>query len=305
METLRTPYDRFRILPGFPFEPRYVEVADPDGGTVRVHYLDEGPTEGPPVLLLHGEPSWSYLYRTMIPALAAAGHRCIAPNLIGLGRNDKPVSLDDYSYARHVGWMAQVVFDHLDLKDVTYFGQDWGGLIGLRLVAADPERFARVVAANTSLPTGEEPLSMAFLSWQRFAGESPFFPAGSIISHGCATALDPAVVAAHDAPFPDERFTAGARSFPGLVPTRPDEPAHDENRAAREVLRSFTMPFLCAFSDGDPITSGGDRMFRREVPGGPSAAGADHVAITGGGHFLQENRGPELAGVIRDFAARA
>ncbi len=300
MEILRTPDDRFDDLPGFPFEPRYAEVAAPDGGTLRVHYLDEGPTEGPPVLLIHGEPSWSYLYRNMIPVLTAAGHRCIAPDLVGLGRSDKPAFPDDYTYARHVDWMAQVVFGHLDLENTTFFGQDWGGLIGLRLVAADPDRFARVVVANTGLPTGEEPLSKAFLSWQQFARESPVFPVGSIISRGCATALDPAVVAAYDAPFPDERFTAGARSLPGLVPTRPDDPAYDDNRAAWEVLRRFTKPFLCAFSDRDPITGGGDRIFRREVPG---TTGVQHVTITGGGHFLQEDCGPELARVVRDFAA--
>ena len=300
MDALRTPDDRFTGLPDFPFTPHYVEIGDGDGGTLRVHYLDEGPPHAAPVLLMHGEPSWSFLYRTMIPVLVAAGHRCIVPDLVGFGRSDKPTLRSDYTYARQVDWMAQLVFDRLDLHDVTFFGQDWGGLIGLRLVAADPDRFARVVIANTGLPTGDAPLPEAFMTWQRFSIETPTFPIGKIIASGCTTTLTDEIIAAYDAPFPDDRYTAGARIFTSLVPTSPDDPAHDDNTAAWEVLRRFDKPFLCAFSDSDPITVGGNKAFERDVPG---AADQHHVTIAGGGHFLQEDRGPQVARVIVEFVA--
>ncbi len=300
MDVVRTPDERFAELPGYPFPPHYADIDDGDGGSLRVHYLDEGPRDAAPVLLMHGEPSWSYLYRTMIPVLVEAGHRCIDPDLVGFGRSDKPTERGDYTYARHVAWMAQLVFDRLDLSDATFFGQDWGGLVGLRLVTADPDRFARVVVANTGLPTGDVPPNEAFTAWRTFSLESATFPIGAIIAGGCATKPPPDVVAAYDAPFPDDRFTAGARIFPSLVPTSPDDPAHDDNVAAWEVLRRFDKPFLCAFSDGDPITRGTERVFQREVPG---AAGVDHVTIAGGGHFLQEDKGPELAAVIAGFIA--
>ncbi len=300
MEAVRTPDERFADLPGYPFEPHYAEIDDGDGGSLRVHYLDEGPPDAAPVLLMHGEPSWSYLYRTMIPVLVDAGHRCIAPDLVGFGRSDKPTERSDYTYARHVAWMAQLVFDRLDLSDATFFGQDWGGLVGLRLVTADPDRFARVVVSNTGLPTGDVPPNEAFSAWRKFSLESATFPIGAIIAGACASKPPAEVVAAYDAPFPDDRFTAGARIFPSLVPTSPDDPAHDDNLAAWEVLRRFDKPFLCAFSDGDPITRGTERVFQREVPG---AAGREHVTIAGGGHFLQEDKGPELAAVIARFIA--
>jgi len=297
MKVLRTPDERFASVPDFPFDPHYAETAD----GLRVHYLDEGPREGAPVLLMHGEPTWSYLYRKMIPALVDAGHRCIAPDLVGFGRSDKPADPDDYTYQRHVDWMSAVLFDRLDLRDVTFFGQDWGGLVGLRLVAAQPDRFGRVVVGNTGLPTGDRPPNEAFLAWQRFSRESPEFPIGSIISNGCASRLSPEVVAAYDAPFPDDSYKAGARQFPSLVPTSPDDPAHDANNRAWEVLRRFDRPFLCAFSDGDPITRGSERQFIGHVPG---ADGQPHVTIEGAGHFLQEDKGSELARVIADFMAR-
>jgi haloalkane dehalogenase len=294
VKVLRTPDERFASLPDFPFEPHYADISD----GLRAHYLDVGPPEAPPVLLMHGEPSWSFLYRKVIPVLVAAGHRCIAPDLIGFGRSDKPVEFDDYSYQRHVDWMSAVVFDHLDLSAITFFGQDWGGLIGLRLVCAQPDRFARVVIGNTGLPTGDIPPSKAFLAWQTFARETPDLPIGPIVSGGCATQLDDAVVAAYDAPFPDHTYKAGARAFPVLVPTSPNDPAHEANVKAWEVLRAFDRPFLCAFSDGDPITRGGDRQFINEVIG---AKGQAHTTIEGGGHFLQEDKGEDLARVIVDF----
>lgn len=293
MQTLRTPDARFENLPGYPFAPRYVEIPDGDGGELRVHYVDEG--EGPTVVLMHGEPSWSYLYRKMIPVLAAAGLRCVAPDLVGFGRSDKPVDRGEYTYARHVEWMRAALFGALDLNEVTLVGQDWGGLIGLRLVGEHPDRFARVVAANTFLPTGDTPAGDAFMAWQKFSQETPDFKVGAIVNAGCTTDLDAHVVAAYDAPFPDDRYKAGARQFPALVPTRPDDPASAANRAAWEVLRTFERPFLTAFSDQDAITRGGDRAFQREVRG---CDGQPHTTIEGGGHFLQEDRGEDLARVI-------
>lgn len=300
METVRTPDERFAYLPDFPFAPRYAEIDDGEGGLLRVHYLDEGPADGEVALLLHGEPSWSFLYRTMIPVLVDAGMRCIVPDLVGFGRSDKPTKQSDYSYARHVEWMRRLVVDHLDLTGVTLVGQDWGGLVGLRLVGEHPDRFTRVVVANTGLPTGDRPLTEAFLAWQKFSQETPVFPVGRIINGGCTTDLSPGVIAAYDAPFPDDSYSAGARIFPSLVPTSPDDPAAAANRAAWEVLAGFDRPLLTAFSDSDPITGGGDGIFQRTVPG---ARGVAHTTITGGGHFLQEDRGPELARVIADFVA--
>lgn len=300
MKTVRTPDDRFVDLPDFPFEPHYAEVDDTEGGTLRMHYLDEGSRDAPPVLLMHGEPSWSFLYRHMIPALTAAGHRVIAPDLVGLGRSDKPTEQSDHTYARHVSWATSLLFGHLDLSQITLFCQDWGGLIGLRLVAANPERFDRVVVGNTGLPTGEGRMSEAFTAWQKFALETEHFPVGAIINGGCTTDLTPEVIAAYDAPFPDDSYTAAARMFPVLVPTTVDDPAHDDNIAAWKVLEQFEKPLLCAFSDSDPITGGGDRIFLERVPG---AANQPHTTITGGGHFLQEDQGPQLANVIVDFIA--
>lgn len=300
MDVVRTPDEAFADLPDFPFAPHYVEVDDGEGGTLRVHHLDEGPADAAPVLLMHGEPSWSYLYRHVIPPLVAAGHRVVAPDLVGFGRSDKPTSGDDYTYARHVAWMQEALFDRLDLTDITYFGQDWGGLVGLRLVAAAPDRFARVCIGNTGLPTGDGTPSEAFLGWQRFSQEVESFPVGFIINGGCTTDLAPEVIAAYDAPFPDEASKAGARVFPMLVPTNPEDPEAPANRAAWEVLERFERPFLLAFSDADPITGGGDRVFRERVPG---AAGQAHVTITGGGHFLQEDRGAVLGQVLVDFIA--
>jgi haloalkane dehalogenase len=300
MDILRTPDERFTGLPDFDFEPHYVEVSDGEGGTLRIHHLDEGSTDAPPVLLLHGEPTWSFLYRHVIPPLVDAGHRVVVPDLVGFGRSDKPTQATDHTYARHVEWMRLALFERLGLRDITFFGQDWGGLIGLRLVAAEPDRYARVVIGNTGLPTGLGPASEAFLAWQRFSQETEDFPVGRIIAGGCTTALSPEIIAAYDAPFPDDRHKAAARIFPSLVPTSGDDPASADNQAAWKVLEQFDRPFLLAFSDSDPITAGGDAPFRAKVPG---AQGRAHVTIEGGGHFLQEDRGPELARVIADFIA--
>jgi len=292
VDALRTPDGRFGGLPGYDFAPHYVEV---DG--LRVHYVDEG--SGDVVLLLHGEPSWCYLYRKMIPVLTDAGHRVIAPDLIGFGRSDKPGRRDDYTYARHVEWMRAALFDELKLTGITVVGQDWGGLIGLRLVAEHPERFDRVVAANTGLPTGERPLGEAFERWRDFSQRVEELPVGFIVNTGTTTDLTEDVIAAYDAPFPDETYKEGARQFPTLVPNSPDDPASGDNLAAWTSLERFEKPFLCAFSDSDPITRGADEPFRSLVPG---AADQPHTTIEGAGHFLQEDRGEELARVVADFA---
>ncbi len=294
MELLRTPDERFANLPGYAFAPHYLELGD-----VRVHYLDEGPRDGATVLCLHGEPSWSYLYRTMIPPLVAAGLRVVAPDLVGFGRSDKPTERSAYTYERHVAWMAAVI-DRLDLRAITLFCQDWGGLIGLRLVGEDPDRFARVVASNTFLPTGDQPTPAAFTAWQTFSQTVPEFPVGAIVARGCARPCSAEVIAAYDAPFPDERYKAGARQFPLLVPTRPDDPAAAANRAAWERLRAFTRPFLTAFGDSDPITRGADRILQAQIPG---AAGQPHTTIEKGGHFVQEDAGPALAEIVARFVA--
>ncbi|WP_372748392.1 haloalkane dehalogenase [Litorivivens sp.] len=299
MKVLRTPDERFDNLPGYNFSPQYLFVDDCEGGELRLHYLDEGPAGAPPVLLMHGEPSWSYLYRKMIPPLVQAGHRVIALDLIGFGRSDKPSERSDYTYARHVGWV-QSAFDQLNLENVTLVCQDWGGLIGLRLLASRPDKFARAVAANTMLPTGEQPPGEAFLAWQKFSQEVPEFPVGKIISGAVTCELSPDVVAAYDAPFPDEAFKAGARQFPVLVPTSIDDPAHADNVAAWEVLKRWDKPFLTAFSDSDPVTKGGETYFQEVIPG---AQGQPHTTIKMGGHFLQEDQGEALADVVNAFIA--
>jgi haloalkane dehalogenase len=296
MEILRTPDERFSNLPGYAFEPHYVEV---DG--LRVHYVDEGPASAEPVLMLHGEPSWSYLYRKMIPIITAAGHRAVAPDLVGFGRSDKPSRREDYTYQRHVNWMRGVL-EALDLRHITLVCQNWGGLIGLRLVAEHGERFARVVAANTGLPTGDMPLGEAFLAWQRYSQTTPRFHVGGIVKGGCVSELSSEVIAAYDAPFPDDRYQAGARQFPLLVPTSPGDPADVPNREAWEALARWEKPFLTAFSDSDAITRGGDRLFQRVIPG---TKGQPHTTIVGAGHFLQEDKGEELARVVVDFIARS
>ncbi len=295
MECLRTPDDRFEDLPGYNFTPHYLIVDD-----IRIHYLDEGPSDAAPVLLLHGEPSWCYLYRKMIPIIAAAGYRVVVPDLVGFGRSDKPTRREDYTYQRHVDWMRGLLLG-LDLQRATFFGQDWGGLIGLRLVAEHEDRFARVIVANTGLPTGDQAPTEAFLAWQAYSQSASPFHIGRVVRSGCMTDLPPEIVAAYDAPFPDESYMEGARQFPLLVPTRPDDPASEANRAAWEALKRWEKPFLTAFSDSDAITRGGERIFQRLVPG---AVGQPHTTISNARHFLQEDKGEELGQVVVDFLRR-
>ncbi len=292
MKFLRTPELRFENLPGYDFAPHYVDI---DG--LRMHYLDEGPADADPILLLHGEPSWSYLYRKMIPPLAAAGHRVVAPDLIGFGKSDKPTSQSDYSYAGHVDWMRQFIAE-LDLIDITLFCQDWGSLIGLRVAAENEERFARIALGNGGLPTGDRQPPRIFRIWRAFARWSPWFPIGRIVQSGTVTDLDKNVMAAYDAPFPSARHKAGARAFPRLVPTTPDDPASDANRRAWEVFKRWEKPFLTTFSNRDPITRPMLRPFQELVPG---ARGLEHVTIRNAGHFLQEDKGEELAAALLEF----
>ncbi|HEU4409555.1 MAG TPA: haloalkane dehalogenase [Polyangiaceae bacterium] len=297
MKALRTPDRRFASLPDFPFAPRYVEVPSGDGGSLRMHYVDEGPRGAEPVLMLHGEPSWCFLYRKVIRVVAGAGLRAVAPDLVGFGRSDKPADPGDYTYQRHVDW-ARAFVEALGLERVTLLCQDWGGLIGLRLVAEHPERFARVVAANTSLPTGDRRPPDAFFAWQTFSQRAPELKIGDIVQAGCARPLAPEIVAAYDAPFPDESYKAGARRFPLLVPSSPDDPASEPNRRAWASLATFDKPFLTAFGDSDPITAGAERAMQKKIPG---AAGRAHVTLPRAGHFLQEDAGEELGRVVADF----
>ncbi|CAA0111234.1 Haloalkane dehalogenase 1 [Mycolicibacterium vanbaalenii] len=290
MNILRTPEDRFTQLAGYPFEPHYVDVAATDTPALRMHYVDEGPRDGTPIVLLHGEPTWSYLYRTMIPPLAQAGHRVLAPDLIGFGRSDKPGHIDDYTYLRHVQWMTSW-FEALDLTDVTVVVQDWGSLIGLRIVAEHGARFSRVVVANGFLPTADRGVPPAFRIWRAFAKYSPRLPAGRLVGVGTVTKVPAAVRAGYDAPFPDKRYQAGARAFPQLVPTSPDDPAVPANRAAWEVLGRWDKPLLALFGAKDPILGRADQPLIQHVPG---AAGQPHARLHGS-HFVQEDCGPELA----------
>ena len=331
MKILRTPDERFEALSGFPFAPHYTEVADGDGGTLRVHHIDEGPRDGKLVLCMHGQPSWSYLYRHMLPILCEAGLRVIAPDLVGYGRSDKPAAREDYSYQRQVDWFTAWMLEN-DLRDATFFGQDWGGLIGLRMVAENPERFERVVVSTTGLPA---PVDMdpkyaaslkefreklpvptmpelmqamstpdpelpgrAFVYWQKFTWETEDLPGGILIAGSCGRALSAEEVAAYDAPFPDPSYKAGTRAMPSQVPTLPDDPSVPANLRAWKVFDRWEKPFLCAFGDQDPVTAGAEKPFLARVPG---ARGQPHTTIKGGSHFLQENRGEELARVIADW----
>jgi haloalkane dehalogenase len=298
MHTLRTPDERFADLPGFAYEPHYTQVPDPDGGSLRMAWVEDGPADGEPILLLHGEPSWSYLYRTMIPRFAAAGLRAIAPDLVGFGRSDKPTEPSDHTYARHVEWVRALIADVLDLRGVTLVGQDWGGLIGLRLVAEHPDRFARIVAANTGLPTGDHPMPEIWHRFREAMQNAPQVDVARFVHSGCKRPMDKATLQAYDAPFPDAAYQAGPRAMPGLVPIRPDDPASEANRAAWSALTTNESPALIAFSDGDPITAGMRPILERALPG---ARGREHPTIAGAGHFLQEDAGPELAAAIVAF----
>ena len=336
MKTLRTPDDRFASLKGYAFAPRYVAVPNPDGGEpLRMHYLDEGPANAAPILCLHGQPTWSYLYRKMIPTFVAAGHRVIAPDFIGFGRSDKPTQREDYTYARHVEWL-KAFLAATELANITLVCQDWGGLIGLRAAAEQPSRFARIVAANTGLPDAREvpeadaarvsdqmrahyaslpvhqsppEMGMAmladqsgwrFLHWVKFCAETPSLKPSEVVGFSTGGVLDAEEAAAYDAPFPDESHIAGARQFPSLVPIIPDNPAIPANRAAWKALRHWDKPFLTAFADNDPVTAGAHLRFQQEVPG---ASGQAHGTIEGGGHFLQEVKPAEFAAATLQFMA--
>ncbi len=292
MKALRTPEARFENLPDYDFQANYIDV-----NGLRMHYVDEGPADGAVVLLLHGEPSWSYLYRFMIPPLRDAGLRVIAPDLVGFGKSDKPTRRSDYSYAGHVAWMKQFI-ETLDLSGITLFCQDWGSLIGLRVAAEDERRFARIALGNGGLPTGDQEMPRAFMKWRAFARFSPVFPIGKIIQKATITELSDDVVAAYDAPFPSSKYKAGARAFPMLVPISPDDPASNANRAAWKVFSNWQKPFLTTFSNRDPVTRGGEVPWQETVPG---AKGREHVKIRNAGHFLQEDKGPELAAVLTEF----
>ncbi len=332
MKILRTPDERFADLPGYPFAPRYTDVPDGEGGSLRIHHVDEGPAGAPTVLCMHGQPSWSYLYRHMIPVLVGAGLRVVAPDLVGFGRSDKPAAREDYSYQRQVDWLTAWLVRN-DLRGLTFVGQDWGGLIGLRMVAENPERFDRVVVANTGLPLPQDipqaridayhafrsdaptptmPEMMAAISnpdperpeltfghWQKWCWETEDLPIAMVMAGaGGDRQLSPGEIAAYDAPFPDPSFKMGPRAMPSQVPTLPDDPSIPANRAAWEVLSKWEKPLLCAFSDNDPVTRGADAILRARIPG---ASGQEHVTIRGGGHFLQEGRGDELARVVAKF----
>lgn len=291
---LRTPEGAFRDLPDFPWQPRYTDL-----GGLRVAHLDEGPSTGPVVLLLHGEPTWSYLYRKMIPGLVAAGCRVVVPDLVGFGRSDKPTRSQDLSYGHHVCWM-NAWLEINQLSGITLFCQDWGSLIGLRLAAASPHRFDRIALANGGLPTGTSPVPPAFHVWKAFSRWSPWFPIGRIVRAGCFRGLSPQERAAYDAPFPTRDHQLAARLFPGFVPVRPNDPQRGPNEQAWEVFRQWDKPFLTLFSDRDPITRGGARIWQESVPG---ARGQAHATIRDAGHFLQEDAGPELAERLVAFIA--
>ena len=332
MKVLRTPDDRFENLPGYPFEPHYAEIPDGEGGRLRLHHVDEGPREAEIVLCMHGQPSWSYLYRHMIPPLTRAGLRVLAPDLVGFGRSDKPAAREDYSYERQVTWLSAWLVEN-DVRGATLVCQDWGGLIGLRMVAAHPERFARVVVANTGLPTPEhvpeeraeavrrfrreaptptlpemmeafskldpERIEQTFAYWQKWCWETEDLPIGSLIAGMIdGRTLSPAEVAAYDAPFPDASFKMGPRAMPSQVPMLSDDPSLAPNRHAWEQLAKWEKPFLCASSDNDPVTAGLDARFLEVVPGTKQQP---HRKIEGGGHFLQEGRGELLAQIVADF----
>lgn len=302
MERLRTPEERFARLPDFAFAPHFAAVTDPTGGeALRMAYLDEGPHGGDVVVLLHGEPTWSFFYRSMIGALVDAGHRVIVPDLIGCGRSDKPTRREDHTFARHVAWVGELLFERLALRDVTLVAHDWGALVGLCLLGECPTRFARVAVVNGALPTGDRRPTEAFLYWQHYTQTAEALPVGRLVAEGCRDTLSEGVIAAYDAPFPDESFKAGIRQFPVLVPTTPEDPSRDAIVATWEVLSRFTRPFMLCYSEGDPITRGAEWHFTSRVPG---TRGQIHVTLSGAGYFVPEDQGLELVKVVNDFIAQ-
>jgi haloalkane dehalogenase len=291
IDFVRTPEQRFNHLPNYPFQANYVDI---DG--LRMHYVDEGPSDADPILMLHGEPTWSYLYRHMIPVCAAAGHRVIAPDLIGFGKSDKPTEPGAYSYKSHMDWLLSFI-DQLGLKNITLVCQDWGSLLGLRLAAENEARFKAIAVGNGMLPTGEEKAPKAFKVWRAFALNSPWFPIAKIVNSGCFKRLSKDELRAYDAPFPGKKFKVAARAFPALVPTSPSDPASAANKEAWKILERWEKPFLTTFSNGDPITRGGDKFMQKRIPG---SAGQAHTTLKGG-HFLQEDAGTEFAFAINNL----
>lgn len=296
MDILRTPAERFDALPKFPFRAHYVEVSD----GLRMHFVDEGPRFAPVALLLHGEPSWSYLYRDFIPPLITQGIRVVVPDLIGFGKSDKPTRHDAHSYAQHVNWLQSFI-SRVGLTDITLFAQDWGGLLGLRVVARTPDLFSRLMLGNTALPTGDHPMGDGFDRWRAFAQSSPDFPIGKIIHKGTVSGLTPAEIAAYNAPFPDELYKAGPRMMPRLVPVRPDDPGAHENRVAWNALHGFEKPVLLCFSDRDLILGHYAKVFKRRIRG---CVGQDHFTTPQAGHFLQEDAAELLAQRLLAFMGR-
>ena len=296
MKVLRTPDERFENLPDFPFEPHYLNIEDQDLGGLRIHYLDEGPGDAPTILCLHGEPSWSFLYRKMIPVFTAAGYRVVAPDLPGFGRSDKPADRNDYSYSKHVQWMRDWL-EAAGLKNITLLGQDWGGLIGLRLLAENPDLFSRFSLSNTGLPTGDQGVSEAFERWRQFSQNDPEFDCGIIVNQFGRGSLSEDEIAAYRAPFPSNDYKEGARQFPILVPTSPDDPASEENRRAWSILMNWKKPALMCFSDNDPITNGADRPFLKLVPG---TRNQPHITLKGS-HFIQEEDGETWARAVVEW----
>lgn len=331
MKYLRTPDERFIDLADYPWAPNYLQIDDGEGGELRLHYLDEGPSDGPVLLLMHGQPTWSYLYRFMIPSLVKSGFRVIAPDLIGFGRSDKPTRREDYTYANHVEWMSDWV-TKLGLQDITVFFQDWGSLIGLRLVTAFPDRFSRVVLSNGGMPTGIIPADFTvplkeayktlpvvqaeelgarfkdtsgipgFLYWRKFCAESADLDIGHLMGSISGGAMPQAAQNAYAAPFPNQSYMSGARQFPSLVPVFHDEPGVEDNKAAWEILHTFDKPFMLAFSDNDPVTAGGDKRFIEEVPG---CRGVVHRTIENAGHFLQQEQPEACVRAILDITGRS
>jgi haloalkane dehalogenase len=311
---VRTPDERFAGLVDYPFEPNYVSVTAQGLDALRMHYVDTGPRDGPVVLLVHGQPTWSYLYRKVMAVLAQRGFRTLAPDNIGYGRSDKPTQATQYTYRRHVEWMASFV-DELDLRDITLVVQDWGGPIGLGTLAAMPERFARVVASNTVLHTSDPSLEGALtwanygtgdgrvvleeslLDYVTYCQRAPELVASTFL-YSATGALAPEVLAAYDAPFPDQTFTAGMRQMTALIPLTRNDPGAAMGRATMEALQRWDRPFLTAFSDGDPATRGWETVFQQRIPG---AAGRVHPTIADAGHFVQEDKGEELGRVVADF----
>ena len=295
MKLLRTPDDCFSNLPDYPFNPHFLSVTDRwQDQQINIHYIDEGKPGAQVVLMLHGEPSWSFLYRKMVTPFVQAGYRVIAPDLPGFGKSDKPAARTDYSYARHVAWM-QDWLRTMDLHNIILICQDWGGLIGMRLVAEDAQRFARVVTSNTMLPTGDHGAADAFIQWQKYSQEVPEFPTGQIVNKGTVNRLPRAVIDAYDAPFPDESYKEGARQFPMLVPTTANDPESQANRDAWKKLMSYEKPWLCAFGDSDPITAAAAPIIQKLIPG---CKGQPHITLAGGGHFIQEDCAEELCSVV-------